>query len=101
MFNTSTTTYLNARFRNNKSNMPTKKLTCEVATHFNQIAHEPNGFTIIGMEQVHNTSDTIAAKNASSLDKFIGALSHVALSSITFKADDPEKMALSMVPFYL
>ena len=54
----STSNEFKVRFRNHKSAMLTKKKTCEVAIHFNEISHQLSDFSFICLESIHNTENT-------------------------------------------
>ena len=51
---------LKAKFRNRKSAMKTKKTTCEIAIHFNHLAHEftISDFKAMCIENVNDCSQT-------------------------------------------
>ena len=48
---------LKVRFTNHKSAMITKKKTCEVAIHYNEIPHKLSDFSFICIESISNTEN--------------------------------------------
>ena len=60
----STSTQFKVRFRNHKSAMLTKKVTCETAVHFNQTSHDWSALSFIGIEK-------ICENNLTDIDKLL------------------------------